>query len=54
MSPRISGLEQLYYLKEVSVKGSYDMELQEDLQHQLGNHPRSSKPVLKFEAVSAK
>jgi hypothetical protein len=54
ISPLISGLEHLYYLKEVSVKCSYDMELQEDLQHQLGNHPTSNKPVLKFEPVSAK
>ncbi|KAF7039423.1 hypothetical protein CFC21_049422 [Triticum aestivum] len=54
MSSRISGLEHLYYLKEVSVNGSCDMELQEDLQSQLDKHSRSNKPVLKLETVSAK
>ncbi|WVZ96768.1 hypothetical protein U9M48_042367 [Paspalum notatum var. saurae] len=46
-SLRIYGLENLYELKEVWLKGSYVDELKQDLQRQTEEHP--NRPVLKLE-----
>uniref|UniRef100_A0A453MPG0 Disease resistance protein RPM1 n=1 Tax=Aegilops tauschii subsp. strangulata TaxID=200361 RepID=A0A453MPG0_AEGTS len=48
-SLRISRLENLNYLKEVWLKGSYSDELKQDLQRQIHEHPNRRKPLLKLE-----
>ncbi|KQJ91713.1 putative disease resistance RPP13-like protein 2 isoform X2 [Brachypodium distachyon] len=51
-SLQFSGLENLYCLKEVSLEGSYDIELKEDLLQQLDKLPKSNKPVLTWPVTS--
>jgi hypothetical protein len=48
-----SGLDKLQVLREVSLRGSYDNKVEQDLRSQLGKHQRgSNKPVLKVESRS--
>ncbi|WVZ50492.1 hypothetical protein U9M48_001738 [Paspalum notatum var. saurae] len=44
---KFSGLKELRKLREVSLNGSYDDKIKNELKSQLGEHPSETKPVLK-------
>ena len=47
-SLKFYGLQHLSKLREVSLSGSYDEKVKNDLKSQLDKHPREIKPVLKW------
>jgi len=47
-SLEFSGLQQLRKLREVSLTGSYDDKVKQQLKSQLGENQRDIKPVLKL------
>jgi Leucine-rich repeat (LRR) protein len=49
MSLKFTGLKELSDLREVTLSGSYDDKVKQQLQSQLDEHPREMKPVLKDE-----
>ncbi|TKW01707.1 hypothetical protein SEVIR_8G196600v4 [Setaria viridis] len=52
-SLRFYGLEKLRKLKEISLSGSYDEAMKQQLRSQLAAHPREMKPFLKVEPRSS-
>jgi hypothetical protein len=47
-SLKFSGLQTLQQLREVSLSGSYDDKVKQQLKSQLGENQREIKPVLKL------